>query len=127
MKGAPIPATLDLWSLGHSAGEVARMLDFPNHKHVARIVEHARSIRDPRAVLHAATNGRLIGRPGHQPMLAAVEVVPSIVALRRSVPKKNGRPIQEFCKAGHPRTAENVTPARQCRLCRAIQNKARVR
>lgn len=112
MKRAPIIAALDLWSIGHSAGEIARMLGFPNHKHVTRIVAQARKIRDPRAVLHAAKNGRLIGRAGHRLVLAAVEVVPSSTALA--------------CKAGHPQIAANVIRrSGHCRLCKRLRERRR--
>lgn len=107
MKDAPIPAVLTLWSLGHSASNIAERLGFPNHKHVTRIIEHARSIRDPRAVLHAASNGRLIGRPGRMKTLPPSVVVPAI-----------GKP---FCVNGHARTPENVTSQHQCRACKRIQ------
>lgn len=102
MKDAPIIPTLDLWSLGHSAREIAEMLGFPDHKHVTRIVERARSIGDRRAVLHASTSGRLIGRAGHMRQPPLANVVPALRALT--------------CKRGHPRTRKNLKGGR-CREC----------
>lgn len=57
----PIPLILDLWSLGHSANHIADAVGLPNHKHVARIVEHARAIGDVRAVYHAHGT-RILGK-----------------------------------------------------------------
>jgi hypothetical protein len=108
---APVPATLDLWSLGHSASQVAKMLGLPSHKHVARIIEHARSIRDPRAVLHAAKNGRLIGRPGRMATPPSAEIVPSTRALA--------------CERGHPQTANNTYASGRCRECTRLRDRAR--
>ena len=61
MKDAPIPITLDLWALGHSAEQIAEALGYPNGKHVTRIVEKARSLGDPRAVYHAQGT-RILGK-----------------------------------------------------------------
>ena len=115
MKDAPIIPALDLWSLGHSAGQIAEMLGFPNHKHVTRIVEHARSISDKRAVLHKAQNGRLIGRPGRharkvvkREKVNGIEVVPAIP--------------QPLCARGHARTPENVNKSRQCKECERLRS-----
>jgi hypothetical protein len=73
----PVPAVLDLWCLGHSAGWIGAALDL-HPKKVTKIVAQARRVGDQRAVLHADKNGRLIGRAGHEPCLAAVEVVPFV-------------------------------------------------
>jgi len=122
----PVPLVLDLWALGHSAGDIVGRLDLPNVKHVERVVRNARSIRDPRAVLHADSNGRLIGRAAYSSVLAAVEVVPSIVALRLPVEKGSpGRPVSLICKNGHPR-AGNVID-RSCKTCRQLRDKDRKR
>jgi hypothetical protein len=60
----PVSLILDLWSLGHSASDVAERVGC-HRKQVSRIVAQARSIRDPRAVLHKEPgNNRLIGRAG---------------------------------------------------------------
>lgn len=109
MKDAPIPLTLDLWATGMSAGAIAERLGYPNAKHVTRIIANARKIHDPRAVLHAGKSGRLLGRAGHKPVLAAVEVVPSTTALA--------------CKAGHPQIPRNVYRSGGCRLCRLARMK----
>ena len=111
MKHVPIPLVLDLWALGHSASDVARKVGLPNHRHVARIVERARSINDPRAVLHAAKNGRLIGRPGRMAAPPLVEIVPSSRALA--------------CHAGHPQTAENIGSQGNCLECGRIRDAIR--
>lgn len=114
MRDAPIIPALDLWSLGHSASQVAEMLGFPNHKHVTRIVEHARSIGDKRATLHVASNGRLIGRPGRMAIPPVAIPVPALPQTK-----------QEACKRGHARTAESVDPQRRCRECRKIERRLR--
>jgi hypothetical protein len=78
MKAAPIPLVLDLWSLGHSASQIAEMLGFPNGRQVTKIVAKARSIGDRRAVLHVAANNRLIGRPGRMNPPPLANVVPAL-------------------------------------------------
>lgn len=108
MKNAPIPLTLELWACGFSASQIAEKLGYPNHKHVARIVERARSINDPRAVLHAAKNGRLIGRPGRMASPPFAEIVPSSRALA--------------CRIGHPQTAKNVGAQGKCLECNRIRD-----
>lgn len=62
MKGVNIPLVLDLWSLGHSAHHIAKHCGLPNHKYVARIIDHARELRDPRAVWHMDEHRRLVGK-----------------------------------------------------------------
>jgi len=82
----PVPLILDLWSLGHSASDIAARVGLPNGKHVTRIVHDARLIGDPRAVLHKhPRTERLIGRPGRTGIIArrrskidGIEVVPAI-------------------------------------------------
>jgi hypothetical protein len=82
----PVPLILDLWSLGHSASDIAARVGLPNGKHVTRIVHDARLIGDPRAVLHMhPRTERLIGRPGRTGIIArrrskidGIEVVPAI-------------------------------------------------
>lgn len=78
----PVLAILDLWSLGHSAGDIARRMGLPNHKRVTRIVAQARAIRDRRAVLHRAKGGRLLGRFKHNMELIErwpeIEIVDSL-------------------------------------------------
>jgi hypothetical protein len=82
----PVPLILDLWSLGHSASQIAEMVGLPNHRQVTRIIRDARSIGDKRAVLHKYSHGdRLIGRPGRDGAIARrrdrindIEVVPAI-------------------------------------------------
>lgn len=105
MKNAPIVATLDLWALGHSAGQIADMLGYPNRKHVERIIEKARSINDKRAVLHVAANGRLIGRPGRMKLPPVAIPVPAL-------------PRKTHCPKGHLRTPDNVDAQWHCRICK---------
>jgi hypothetical protein len=112
----PVNPVLDLWSLGHSATTVAEMLDFPGGwRGVARLIEKARSIGDPRAVLHAGANGRLIGRPGHMRELPEAEVVPAISRYTH-------------CKRGHALTPENREgKKRRCVQCRRAYDEGRRR
>jgi hypothetical protein len=129
MKNAPILTVLDLWSLGHSAAEVADMLGFPNGKHVTRIVEKARSIGDKRAVLHVSSTGRMLGRPGRMARPPVAIAVPSITALRLTAPKprKVPRPRTRklFCKRGHPRNAKTIDSNWGCRLCDTLRHRER--
>lgn len=111
MKGAPIPLALDLWSLGHSGTAIARMLGFPNRRHVERIVAQARALRDKRAVLHVAGNGYLVGRPGRMERPPVAIPVPLI-----------GKPQ---CVRGHARIPENLGFADQCLLCRRVRHAER--
>lgn len=113
MKNAPILLALDLWSLGHSAAAVAQMVGLPNHKHVTRIVQRARSIGDKRAVLHVADNGRLIGRAGHAMIPPVAIPVPAL-----------GKAL---CAAGHPRVPENLSSAGHCKTCKRLQDAERYR
>lgn len=82
MKNAPIPLVLDLWSLGHIAADIAEKCGLPNAKHVTRIVDNARRLRDPRSVLHCYPTGRVVGNLrkainilADWPELAVVEVI----------------------------------------------------
>ena len=107
MKGAPIPLVLDLWALGHSQGQIAAMVGFPNRRHVERIISHARTIGDPRAVRHA-TGDRVLGKritdrvPRAKKRIDGFVVVPAL-----------GKPL---CLRGHARTPENLRGDR-CRIC----------
>jgi len=120
MKDSPILGVLDLWSLGHSATQIAKMLGLPNFLHVERIIRQARRIGDKRAVLHFAGNGRLIGRPGRDGrkvrkrtrVINKLEVVPAL-------------PRKTHCVRGHLRTPENVTANYQCIACVEEQKAAR--
>lgn len=115
MKDAPIPLTLDLWALGHSAGQIAEMLGYPNFRHVARIVANARKIGDPRAVLHCGENGRLLGRPGRD----GTKLRRGAKGVKRKevvmlIPKR--API---CRRGHEKTE------RVCRVCQKMTDRLR--
>lgn len=110
MNIEPVIAVLDLWSLGHSASDIAEKLPI-TAKRVTLIVARARSLRDPRAVLHACKNGRLIGRAGHMKQAPVAEIVPSMAALA--------------CRRGHPQTAKNVGSQGHCLPCERLRNAAR--
>jgi hypothetical protein len=114
MKQAPILTALDLWSLGHSARQIAEMLGFPNGAHVTRIVAHAREIGDKRATLHVAGTGRLIGRPGRMAVPPVAIPVPAIGKLR--------------CVRGHARTPDNVYASNgMCKACQRDKDRGRKR
>jgi hypothetical protein len=106
----PVIPALDLWSLGHSASQVSEMLGMPR-KEVTKIVGRARSIGDKRAVLHVASSGRLIGRPGRMQIPPVAIPVPAL-------PQK--RAAQ--CARGHERTPESVNGSRQCRECERLRS-----
>lgn len=114
MKHVPIPLILDLWACGHNARDIAEKLGLPDRDHVHRIVEHARDIGDPRAVMHVGLNGRPIGngRRGMGLLLQFpdIELVPAIPKLK--------------CLRGHLRTAETVTKLGLCRECARIRKRA---
>jgi len=107
----PVTALLTLWSLGHSAGQVAGMLGITRGA-VYRTVEKARTIGDKRAVLHYGRNGQPIGNPISMALAAfpEIEVVPAIPKLK--------------CVRGHLRTAETVTKLGLCRECARIRKRA---
>lgn len=110
MTDSPVPLVLDLWSLGHSASDIAERLAVPGgRKGVTRIVAHARSIGDPRAVLHCAPNGRLLGRPGRDG-----------TTIRRGAKTVKGKETvillgKPICDRGHARPLRGT-----CRQCQAI-------
>lgn len=115
MKNAPIPLVMDLWSLGHSAEDIADKIGFPDRRHVQRIIAHARSIGDPRAVFHVEA-GRLLGRG-----IKAIErrVTPRQTKYRGFLIVPVLRVRNYLCQKGHPRP-----PGTPCRVC---QNEARKR
>lgn len=102
MSTAPVPAVLDLWSLGHSASDIAKRLG-TKARTVSLIVEQARDIGDKRAVLHVGKSGKPIGRPAKD-LDPGVEVVPAIPA--------------STCCRGHLKTAESTDRQGNCRKCR---------
>lgn len=99
----PVPAILTLWSLGHSATDIAKRLGIRKSRTVSLIVEQARDIGDPRAVLHVGKNGRPVGRP-NKALDPGVEVVPAIPASK--------------CCRGHLKTADSIDRQGNCRKCR---------
>ena len=75
----PVPLVLDLWSIGHSALDISEKLGLPNGRHVARIIKHARSIGDSRAVFHMDRTRLLLGKgisPAERKVAPAPEGVP---------------------------------------------------
>lgn len=114
MKDVPIPLVLDLWSLGHSAGDIAERLGLPNHRHVSRIVQLARAIGDKRAVLHHAKDGRLIGRPGRtgkrvRKNAKSIGGVEATLLIGRTM-----------CRRGHTRTPDNIGSDWHCLACQRL-------
>lgn len=109
MRQEPVVAILNLWSLGHSASDIAEKLGTVTAKRVTLIVGEARSIGDPRAVLHMAKNGRLLGRPGRMAHPPKAERVPSVRALA--------------CRVGHRQIRKNLDTRGYCRLCQRIVNR----
>jgi hypothetical protein len=117
----PIPLVLDMWSLGHSAGDIAKRLAIPGgHKGVTRIVEHARELGDKRAVLHCGASGRLLGRPGRDG-----------TKIRRGAKTVHGKevamlipkPPPAVCKYGHDR--RGTKSGQRCRECHRLVMAAR--
>lgn len=112
MKNAPIPLTLDLWSLGHSGADIAEKLGYPDEKHIARIIEHAREIGDPRAVYHFHRD-RILGKgiPWKRREKGRYQTKFRGFALVQLLHPQ----VREFCKYGHSRA--DTPPRRQCRTC----------
>jgi hypothetical protein len=119
VKGVPIPLILDLWSLGHSAADIARRCKLPNHRHIERIIAHAREIRDPRAVWHMEETRRLMGKgiPRRDRIAAfdqhsyrGFEIVPRILP----VPA----PPKLVCRNGHELAGENINARGKCFICK---------
>lgn len=98
-----VPAILDLWSLGHSAADIAEKLGI-KARAIHMIAEQAREIGDPRAVVHLGRNGRPLGRPlleGYS------EAVPAV--------------RKRFCVHGHLRDPDLV----HCKDCNRLRTRAR--
>lgn len=111
MKDAPIPPVLDLWSLGHSATDICAKLGFPNRRHVERIIERARSIRDPRAVYHVAGD-RILGTgiPKSKRYLRGFQTEYDGVLLVERI-------LKRVCPRGHMRLPQNVDAQGHCIQC----------
>lgn len=105
----PIPLILDLWAYGCSASAIAGVLGLKNAKHVTRVIDHARSIGDPRAVVHAFKDGRSAGRQARAEALKP--------AFRAVVLIQN----RYICRNGHRLTKANSrlrsNGMRSCRVC----------
>ena len=112
----PVPLVIQLWSLGHSAKAVAEMVGLPNGRHVARIIAHARSIDDPRAVFHVDRRGRLLGKG----------IPPSERKVKRRQKEFRGFLIVPVLPLTRPTCANGHTrpPGTPCRTC---QNEGRLR
>lgn len=125
MTDAPIPLVLDLWSLGHSAGDIAARTGV-SRKSVTLIVHQARRIGDPRAtVLHCYEEGRLAGRPGRDGTKirrGAKTVKGKAVVMLVPKQKKPKKPRQVWGKAtcvrGHERVPANLGAQGHCLQCR---------
>ena len=114
MTDAPVLLVLNLWSLGHSQGQIAAMVGLSSRKVVERIVAKARSIGDRRAVRHA-TGSRILGKsiPHTKRLLArkqraldGIEIVPII--------------HKALCVHGHPRL-NNVDRQHHCLTCQRMK------
>ena len=114
----PVPLVLDLWSLGHSAGDISNRIGIPR-KRVTFIVAEARSIGDPRAVLHCGQNGRLLGRPGRDgtTIRRGAKTVK-----RKEVAMLLPKPTIPVCKRGHEREERG-----ECWPCKKIRDNLRYR
>lgn len=105
----PIPLILDLWAYGCSASAIASVLGLPNAKTVTRVIDHARSIGDPRAVVHTFKDGRAAGHQARaEAMKPRFQAVPLVVN-------------QYTCRNGH-RLTKGQSRSRSngmlsCRIC----------
>jgi len=112
MIDAPVPLILDLWSLGHSASDVARRTGI-KRKRVTVIVAQARAAGDPRAVLHCSATGRPYGRAGWMENPPLEERVPAKRAM--------------VCSRGHFKTRFSIAKNSQCLRCKRLLDKKRSR
>lgn len=126
MTDAPILLVLTLWSLGHSASDVAARTGLPSHKAVTRVVAQGRMIHDPRAVLHCGANGRLLGRPGRDgttirrgaKTVGRREVV---MLISKAAPKPEPKSRKKaICSRGHARAPDNVGANGGCLACKRL-------
>lgn len=109
MKPAPVPLILELWAYGCAATAIASVLGLKDAKQVTRVIDHARSIGDPRAVIHAFKDGRVAGRQAR-----AEALKPEF----RAVPLVQNR---YTCRNGHRLTKANSrmrsNGGLSCRVC----------
>lgn len=120
----PVALVLDLWATGISAQRIAKDLA-GSRGTVNRIVAQARSIKDPRAVVHLSASGKPTGNFRKAKELLArmpeLEVVP--LPSRRQPRKLKGK--SPVCKRGHQRTPENTKVdtrgAAMCRACHKLR------
>lgn len=115
----PAALTLDMWSTGMSAQRIAESLG-GSRGTVNRIVAQARSISDPRAVIHLSARGKPIGnvRRAKELLVERPDIEVVHIPSRRQPRKLKGPP--KTCKRGHPRSPENITiDSRGVRMCKA--------
>lgn len=111
MKTAPARAILEMWAYGCSASVIAWALRLDGGwRQVNKVVAQARSIKDPRAVLHCDGNPRK-GRAllDRRPDLTAISVI------------RQRQRLRDRCRRGHDYTPENTRQTangqRRCREC----------
>lgn len=108
----PVPLILNLWSLGHTARDIAERVGLPDADHVYRVIDHARDIGDPRAVLHKTVNGKMLG---NGELLAGLVGEFEVVAIVSASAQRS------HCRHGHEYTRENTylrrDGVRYCRSC----------
>lgn len=106
---APVPLVLQLWSLGHSAGDIKDKLGLSGPHVVGWIVKRAREVGDPRAVYHLTRVGRIQGE----------DAVPNRWRKRWKgfdVVRSIEPPLAKTCVRGHLRTPDNIMN-RRCMTC----------
>lgn len=115
MKHTPARAILEMWAYGCSGSVIAWALNLDGgFREVNRVVEQARSIRDPRAVIHAEGNTRkqkaLLAR---RPDLAVVPVI------------RRQQGLRIVCGRGHRYDDGNTRFTKNGRRCRECSNLVR--
>lgn len=106
-----VPLVLDMWAFGCTAPVIANALQIKGgYRAVQDIVEQARSIKDPRAVLHSN------GNPRKRERLLDQRPDLKVIAAKRG-PQR----LRSHCSRGHEYTMANTrklaTGQRQCREC----------
>jgi hypothetical protein len=106
----PVNLILNLWSLGHQAGDIKARLGLSSRDVVTRIVLRARGIGDARAVYHLTRTGRIMGEDAkpntRRKRWKGFDVVRAIEP-----------PPTKTCIRGHLRTADNLFN-RGCLVCK---------
>lgn len=60
-------AILNRWAKGESAGSIRKDMKLARN-HVTQVICAARKRRDPRAIHHTYSNGKIVGRYAHRPL-----------------------------------------------------------